>query len=144
MKEHIKDNAVNFFIIVTLVNLAIFISGSLLAPDQTLSYTAFIVPVIDGLLGVIPGLVMYSQRELSVKQMIVRNVIQLISIELIVVLFTFGFSKITAEKIPFLIAVTVSVAVVFIAVIVIRYLLDLKTARKMTDDLTAFRESAGY
>ena len=143
MKEHIKDNAVNFFIIVTLVNLAIFISGSLLAPEQTFGYTAFIVPIIDGLLGVIPGLVMYSKRELSVKQMIVRNIIQLISIELIVVLFTFGFSKITAENIPYLIAVTVSVAVVFIAVIVIRYLLDLKTARKMTDDLTAFRESAG-
>ncbi len=140
MKEHIKDNLMNFFIIVTLVNIAIFIWGNLLEPDQNITYMAFIVPIIDGLLGIIPGLVMYSKRELTMKQMILREVIQLVSIELIILFFTFGFSF-NAAKIPMMIAVIVSVAVIYILVIVIRYFLDLRSARKMTDALKIFQES---
>ncbi len=97
MREHIKNNIMSFFIIVTLVNIAIFVSGMILAPDEKLDYTAFIVPVIDGLLGVIPGLVMYSKRELTVKQIIVRDIIQLASVELIIYFFSFGFRSLTAE-----------------------------------------------
>ncbi|MBO7425492.1 MAG: hypothetical protein J6U23_07410 [Clostridiales bacterium] len=143
MKEHIKDNLMDFFIIVTLVNVAIFIVGIILAPEERLGYTAFIVPVIDGILGIIPGLVMYSKRELTVKQMIVRNIIQLISIELIIVFFTFGFSGISSDRIPLLIAVIGSVAFVFIGVIIFRFILDSRTARKMTDDLKVFQRIHG-
>lgn len=139
MKEHIKDNAINFFIIVTMINIAIFVCGSILAPEQVLHYNAFIIPVIDGILGVVPGLVMYSKRELTVKQMIVRNIIQLLSIELIIVVFTFGFSKITNEQVPYMIGVVICVAFVYVAVIIIRYLLDMKTARQLNDELRAFQ-----
>ena len=57
MKEHIKDNLMNFFIIVTLVNIVIFVCGSIMAPEQNLTYSAFLVPIIDGLLGIIPAAV---------------------------------------------------------------------------------------
>ena len=79
MKDHIKDNIMNFFIIVTLVNLVMFISGSILAPEMRFGYEAFIVPIIDGLLGIIPGIIMYSKRELTVRQMLIREVIQLLA-----------------------------------------------------------------
>ena len=92
MKEHIKDNLINFFIIVTMINIVIFICGSFMAPDQNITYAAFLVPIIDGILGVIPGLVMYSKRELTVKQMIVREIIQFVMVEIIILLFSFGFS----------------------------------------------------
>lgn len=143
MKEHIKDNLMDFFIIVTLVNVAIFVCGIVLAPEEQLGYTAFIVPVIDGILGIIPGLIMYSKRELTVKQMIVRNIIQLISIELIIVFFTFGFSGISLDDISRLIAVVGSVAFVFVGVIIFRFILDSRTARKMTDDLKVFQSIHG-
>ena len=118
MREHIKNNLMSFFIIVTLVNIAIFICGIVLAPDEKLGYTAFIVPVIDGLLGVIPGLVMYSKRELTVRQM--------------------GFSNVDVSK---FLAIVLSVAFVYVGVVVIMYLLDFRTAKKMTDDLKAFQKS---
>ena len=60
--EHIKDNIMNFFIIVTLVDVAIFISGIILAPDAQLGYDSYILPVLIGFLGIIPGLIMYSKR----------------------------------------------------------------------------------
>lgn len=141
MRDHIKNNLMSFFIIVTLVNIAIFVCGIVLAPDEKLGYTAFIVPVIDGLLGVIPGLVMYSKRELTVKQMIVRDIIQLLSIELIIILFSFGFSGFTNVDVPKFLAIVLSVAFVYVGVVVIMYLLDFKTAKKMTDDLKAFQKS---
>lgn len=144
MREHLKNNLMSFFIIVTLVNIAIFLSGMILAPDEKIGYTAFIVPVIDGVLGIIPGLVMYSKRELSVKQMAVREVIQLILIELIIFLFMFGFSGVSAEQVPRLIVVIGSVAVVFVAVKVIMYLFDFRTARKMTDELKLFQEQSAH
>ena len=131
----------SFFIIVTLVNIAIFISGMILAPEEKLSYAVFIVPVIDGILGVIPGLIMYSKRELTVKQIIVRDIIQLMSIELIMLLFSFGFSKFESADVPRLIAVIGSVALVYVGVVAIMYALDFRTAKKMTDDLKAFQKS---
>ena len=141
MKEHIKDNLMNFFIIVTLVNIVIFVCGSIMAPEQELTYSAFLVPIIDGLLGIIPGIVMYSKRELNMKQMLVREIIQLLSIELIILLFTFGFSGFSFDRLPFVIAVVVSVAVVYVLVMLIRYFLDFRNAKKMTDELKAFKES---
>ena len=141
MREHIKNNLMSFFIIVTLVNIAIFICGIVLAPDEKLGYTAFIVPVIDGLLGVIPGLIMYSKRELTVRQMIVRDIIQLLSIELIILVFTFGFSGFSNVDVPKFLAIVLSVAFVYVGVVVIMYLLDFRTAKKMTDDLKAFQKS---
>ena len=141
MKEHIKDNLMNFFIIVTLVNIAIFVSGSLLAPEQNLNYTAFLVPIIDGVLGTIPGLVMYSKRELTFRQMIIREIIQLVSIELIMLFFTFGFSGFRIEKLNMIIVVAVSVAVVYVLVTLIRFFLDSRSAKKMTDDLRTLQKS---
>ena len=141
MKEHIKDNLMNFFIIVTLVNIVIFICGSIFAPDQEITYSAFLVPILDGLLGIIPGLVMYSKRELTLKQMIVRNVIQLLSIELIILLFTFGASGLKFQNLTLITAEAVSIAVIFVLVIVIRFFFDKKSAKIMPADLKAFQES---
>lgn len=141
MKEHIKDNLMNFFIIVTLVNIVIFACGMILMPEQQLTYTAFLVPIIDGLLGIIPGLVMYSKRELTVRQMLIREVIQLLSIEAIILFFTFGFSG--SLNIKYLLVVATSVAVVYVMVNVIRYFLDIRSAKKLTDDLKAFQSTHG-
>ena len=115
MKEHIKDNLINFFIIVTMVNIVIFICGSLFAPDQNITYAAFIVPIIDGILGSIPGL--------------------------IILLFSFGFSGFRIENLNMMAIVALSVAAVYISVWVIRFFLDSRKAKKMTDDLKMFQKS---
>ena len=141
MKENIKDNLMNFFIIVTLVNIVIFVCGSIFAPDQEITYSAFLVPIIDGLLGIIPGIVMYSKRELTVKQMLVREAVQLLSIEIIILIFTFGVSGFKLENLTLIIAEMISIAVVFVLVIVIRYFFDKKSAKMMTSNLKAFQES---
>ncbi len=141
MKEHIKDNLINFFIIVTMINIVIFICGTFMAPDQNITYAAFLVPIIDGILGVIPGLVMYSKRELTVKQMIVREIIQFVMVEIIILLFSFGYSGFKIADLKMIGVVALSVAVVYISVLLIRFFLDSRKAKKMTDDLKAFQNA---
>ena len=57
--------------------------------------------------------------------------------------FSFGFSGFNNADVPRLIAVTGSVALVYVGVVAIMYALDLRTAKKMTDDLKAFQKSKG-
>ena len=141
MKEHIKDNLINFFIIVTMVNIVIFVCGSLFAPEQNITYTAFLVPIIDGVLGIIPGLIMYSKKELTIKQMIIREGIQFFMIEIIILLFSFGFSGFTLGNLKMMGVVALSVAVVYISVWIIKFFLDSRKAKEMTNDLKLFQKS---
>ena len=73
--------------------------------------------------------------------MIVREVIQLLSIELIILLFTFGISGFKLENLALILAEMVSIAVVFVLVIVIRYFFDKRSAKIMTSNLKDFQKS---
>ena len=69
MKEHIREIAGSYFISVTLINLAIFTTGMLFRPEQTFGYEAFLSPLLLGLFTVIPTLLLYSKKELTVRQL---------------------------------------------------------------------------
>ena len=72
-KEFIMKIIRTYFTLVTLITVAIFLIGAQLAPDASLSYTAFAIPLIYAACGVLPSVVMYSRKELTVKQFLVRN-----------------------------------------------------------------------
>ena len=90
MKERFRSQLAAFFISVTLIDLAIFILGCLLEPDLKFGYEAFAYPLIYGVIGSLPGLIMYSKKELTMKQTIIREIIQML---LIVVLIIVVFIK---------------------------------------------------
>ena len=55
-KEHIKIVMSQFFVIVTLINLATFMIGEIFRPDQRFGYEAFLFPIIYKVIAVIPML----------------------------------------------------------------------------------------
>ena len=59
--------------------------GMIYAPDTRFGYEALLFPVFYGFLGILPSAVLYSRKELTVKQMLLRKIIQLILIEAIMV-----------------------------------------------------------
>ena len=83
----------------------------------------------------------YIFYELTVKQMIIREVIQFFMVEIIILLFSFGFSGFRIENLNMMAIVALSVAAVYISVWVIRFFLDSRKAKKMTDDLKMFQKS---
>lgn len=70
---------------VTCINLGDGLYGDDLCPDTRFGYEALLFPVFYGFLGILPSAVLYSRKELTVKQMLLRKIIQLILIEAIMV-----------------------------------------------------------
>ena len=101
-----------FFVIVTLINIAMSIVGKIVQPDLTFGYHVLILPVIYAAVSVIPMLVMYSDHELTVKEVIVRKIIQFLLIEVILVIF--GKKFMLPEYRELLFSVMLCVFIVFV------------------------------
>ena len=140
MKERIKDILNSFFITVTLINVAMLILGKLLEPTQVFGYEAFMYPLIYGLIGTIPSIVIRDKKELSVKQELIRKVMNMLLIIVLMLAFMFGGRKITSELIAAAVGVAISIVIIFVLVNLIIWWLDLKTAKDMTEDLLKYQE----
>jgi hypothetical protein len=140
MKERIKDILNSFFITVTLINVAMLVLGKLLEPDQVFGYEAFMYPLIYGLIGTIPSIVIRDKKELSVKQELIRKVMNMPLIIVLMLAFMFGGREITSELIAAAEGVAISIVIIFVLVNLIIWWLDLKTAKDMTEDLLKYQE----
>ena len=142
MKEHLRTNLGSFFICVTLINVAMFVLGRMLEPDLKFGYEAFAYPLIYGVIGSIPGLVMYAKKELTMKQTIIREIIQMFLVIAVIIGFMFGRFKFIPDVWPQIIGVSISVMIIYVLVHVFGWLIDLKTANIMMEDLKKFQERA--
>ena len=133
-----------YFMIVTLITIVMCIVGKVVMPEQTFGYEAFAAPLVNGFVGTIPNFVLYSKRELKVKELFVRKVIQLLLIEaavLFVALYSSGQSWIEPRLVAIL---SGSVFVVFVVGTLISWIVDLLSAKSLTKELQAFqRENEG-
>ena len=142
MKEHLKTCLGNYFICVTLINVAILILGCMLEPEVKFGYEVFAYPLLYGFLGTLPGLVMFSRKELTIGQTIVREVIQMFLVVAIIIGFMFGRYINVPGAVTKIIGVAISVVIIYILVTFFGWLIDLRTANKMTEELRKFQEKA--
>ena len=138
-KEHFKSVMSMYFIIVTLVNAATFILGSIFRPDQTFGYEAFLSPLIYAAVALVPMLCMYSKRELTFRQYILREVFQLFAIEAVLIIFGLGTESLLLENRELTAAFALSVLVIYVLVIIITWLFDLKQAKTINSNLKSFQ-----
>ena len=138
-KEHLKAIASQFFVIATLINLAIFILGEIFRPDDKFGYEAFLAPIIYAAISLVPMLCMYSKKELTVKQHIFRELLHLISIEIILIFLGLGAKSLKPENLALTASFALSVFIIYVLVYVIAWLLDLNTARQINTDLKSFQ-----
>ena len=140
MKEKIKKVSGSFFISVTLINVAMLILGSVLRPGQQFGYEVFIYPLLYGLIGIIPAIVTNTNKELTIKQTIIREIVQMIMTVVLIVAFMFAGNPMNRETIIAAVGVSISVVLIYILVLLIGWLLDCKTAHVMMEDLKRFQE----
>ncbi len=143
MKERIADTMRSFFIIVTLINVAMLVIGKVLRPDQQFGYEAFAYPLIYGAITSIPGLFMGTTKEMSVAQAVIREIIQLVLIIVVLLVIMFGGNIMNKDNLLPALSVVASVIVVFGLVNLIRWVLDKRTAENMTADLEAYQRTFG-
>ena len=140
MKERLREMISSFFISVTLINIAILVLGLIFRPEQKFGYEVFVYPLIYGMIGVIPTLVINVNRELTVKQVVIRKAIEMVLIIVLLLAFIFGGLPADRANIPAAAGVAVSVVIIYVLVTLISWLLDVRTAGKMTEDLLRFQE----
>ena len=124
----------------TLINVAMLFLGKILRPEQQFGYEVFVYPLVYGLIGMIPALIVRDGKELTVKQTIIKEVIQMVLTVVLLVAFIFGGNPVDSEMIRMALLVALSVVLVYAGVFVIRWLLDKRTADKLNEDLVRFKE----
>lgn len=140
LKDFLFRQLMLFFVLTTLITAAIMILGALFDPDAELKYDLLASPFVFAALGVLPGIVMYSRRELPVGQVIFRKIIQLLLIEAEVLTVAFCSPSIHTEKAGTVAALAFSVIVIFVAANFFSYLTELHTANQLTDMLASFQK----
>ena len=107
-REFIEHLVISFFVVVTCVNLVMAFLGMRYEPEIRFGYQAFLLPVIYGGLGILPSAVTYSRKELSVRQMLVRKLLQLLLLEGIMVSIVFFIGKTDWEVLlPFMFLIVI-------------------------------------
>ena len=128
-----------YFVLVTLINVAIFVSGSITQPDSRLGYSVFIMPLLYALAGILPQLVMYSRHELSIKEILLRKLIQLLLIELLVNGIILSENALRPEYTSIIKTISICIVLVFILANVISWIMDYTSAQKLTRELAEFQ-----
>lgn len=140
MKAFIRSACATYFIIVTLINLSTAVVGSIFRPEQRFGYGAFFVPPLYGFLSILPICVMYSRKELTRRQILVRKGVQFILLEALLLGLVFGHTGFTKENRGLIVSFALSVFIVFVLVHVISFVLDTQQARQMTKDLLSYQK----
>lgn len=138
-KAFIKSICATYFIVVTLINLATFVLGSVYRPEERFGYDAFLTPLLYAFLGILPMCVMYSKKEMTPGQVLIRKILQLVLLEVLLVGFVFGCAGLSGENGEQIASFALAVFVIFVLVHVISFVLDTEQARRMTLDLLAYQ-----
>lgn len=137
-REFWNEQAMTFFLSTACIGLAMGVIGVIFAPEQRFGYEAFFAPPIFGLLSTLLGVATYSRRELTPRQVMVRKALNLLLVELMIFALNYvngAYQSGAAAAI----AVAVSVLLIFIAVDLLHWLNDSRSAREFNRALECFQ-----
>ena len=127
----------DFFIITTFVTAAIAVLGQTLDPTASFGYDAFYSPLIFALISVVPSLLTYSRKELSLRQMLLRKFLHFTLLVGLLILFTkyAGILDNVSDAARF----ALTVLIVYLGVNLVNWQLDSKRARQINKNLKAIQ-----
>ena len=125
---------------VTLITVLLIVLGTLLDRDRVFGYEAFLSPLIYALIGTAVALITHTEKELSVRGLIIREVITLLMIEAAVIFLALRVDTIPTDRIWVLPGIAIGILVVFLLISVIMYLSDKKEAEKLSADLARYQQ----
>lgn len=136
-REFINNLISSYFTVVTLIVVAMLILGLNFYPDVSFGFEGYILPLVYGACGVFPNVVMYSGHELTLKEFLIRKVIQLLLIEVIVLVVAFGGSK---SELSIVISTGIGIFIIFVVSHIVDWIQKCLSAKKMTEDLRRLQE----
>ncbi len=140
-KEFLNEILTSYFTLVTLISIFMLVVGMYFYPDEKFGYIAFAYPLFYGACGILPEVVMYSKRELTVKEFVIRKLIQLILVEVFVLLAVFGGKEISAEEYDIIVITGIGIFVIYVIANVVSWIQKCLSAKKMTEDLVKLQRN---
>lgn len=141
MKQKLGEAFRLYFILVTLITILLMVVGLIFDSGRTFSYEAFFSPLFYAFIGVIPVFFFQSDKELSMKQLIIRSIIQILLIEAAILLIVFKVPSIPSDRIEVVISIAVGILIVYILSLVVEYIFELTQAREMNIYLEEYQKN---
>ena len=129
-----------YTLLVTLITVLMIILGNLLDRDRVFGYDAFFSPLLYALIGTMATVITRSDREPSVRSLIIRKAVSLLLIEGAIILIALNSDTIPTEKGWVVPVLALGILAVFVLSHLILYLIDKKEAGKLNADLSRFQE----
>ena len=139
-KRFLVKTLILFFMLSTLITVAVSLLGAAFDPDARLGYGDLLTPLIYAALCLLPSLVTYSRRELSAGRLLLRKALALVLIEAVILFLAFRSPAINTESATVVLAIAGSVLVIFVLTHVFLWLKDSAEAKKLNRDLERFQK----
>ena len=133
MKEFLKMQARNFLLCCFFIAIDMGIVGLVLSPDAKFGYEVLFVPPIYAFLCMLPSFFMYSKKELSPKRAVIGRILQIITIEAIVLGIIISQQPNTSRF--DILIIGVSILAVFGAVWLVNFLRARSDAKELNEKL---------
>lgn len=121
------------------IALAIGIIGSIFAGDQPISYAYFFLPAFLGLICMLPCIVIYFKEDMTIKQVMLQRVLELIVLEIAIVGIVHYIVGDTPGTKGY-IAIVFSILFFDVLTYVLSYVLERKEADAINEKLKSDRE----
>ena len=141
IKERLGEAFRLYFILVTLITILLMVVGMLFDSGRTFSYEAFFSPLFYAFIGVIPVFFFQSDKELSMKRLVIRNIIYVLIIEAAMLFIVFKAPNIPSDRIEVVISIAVGILIVYILSLVVEYIFELTQAREMNVYLEEYQKN---
>lgn len=138
LRNVLKKCMINFLMIQAGITLSIGIISCINPPTSGVNHYVFFMPFVYAFFCILPSFVTYSRKELSIKQMAMRKVIQFLLIELVVMLISYIMGPLRDTFMS--LSIMVAVAVVYAAVTFFGYLISKSDADAMTRKIQRIKE----
>ena len=139
-KKFLVNKLILFFMLSTLITLAVSGMGSAFDGEARLGYGDLLTPLEYAALCLLPTLVTWSRRELSPRALLGRKALMLVLIEAVILFIAFHSSVIDTSRVQVVLAIAGSVLVIFVLVHLFLWLKDSAEARRMNRDLESFQQ----
>ena len=140
LKQFFLQKLSLFFMLTTLITVAICVLGLSLDADARFGYDELLTPVRLAALCVVPTFVTFSRSELSPKKMKMRMTLELLLIEAVVLGIAFNSPAIDTSQVAVVFAIGGSVLVIYVLTRLLTWLHDSAEARRMNAELVRFQQ----
>lgn len=132
-KEFIASRIQVFFFLVTMILLAQVVLGNIIEPDRVLYYKDFTDTFLMAGICMLPSVVTYSKKELTLNQMIVRHIIQFVFIEGIMLTLTITGIEPSPQKLLSVVLIAFVTAIIYALAIFIMWYHQYLESQKLTE-----------